>query len=158
MKWCLLLLGAALIGGMSGCITPEPSLPIGERLAIERARLVVPRNGLEEVYWKLTELNGVDAPLGSGGKEAHLLLRHEKSVARGFAGCNRFSGGYSLKGDQLSFAELASTKASCAEGMDLEAEFLSALAQVAAWSREGAVLSLRDAGGQVVARFVMRDL
>lgn len=163
MKWLLLVFGAVVMGLSAGCASllwEEWSVPGGQAVAeqVQSVKPVVPDNGVEEVYWKLVELNGAKAPLGSGGKEAHLLLRREKSVARGFAGCNRFFGDYTLDGEQLSFGELAATKIACAEGMELEAEYLSALAQVAGWRVEEEKLSLSDKGGKVLARFVSREL
>lgn len=158
MNWMLVVLGAAAIGLSAGCAGPGSDVPPGGWGAVERFRMALPENGVEEIYWKLIELDGAEAPLGSGGKEAHLLLRAEKSVARGFAGCNRFFGDYALAGDKLSFGDLAATKLACAEGMDLEAQFLAALARVASWSRAGEALSLADAEGRVVARFRAREL
>ncbi len=147
----------ALVGLLAGCVSGTPDGGLVDDFLGGRARVEIPA-GVVDVYWKLIELNGQPAPHGSGGKEAHLLLQVTGPIARGFGGCNRFSGGYALEGESLSFSDLTPGEVRCAEGMPLEAEYLAALARVAAWSREGEVLSLSDADGQVVARFRARAL
>ncbi|MCO5069204.1 MAG: META domain-containing protein [Kiritimatiellae bacterium] len=146
--------GLALV---AGCVSGTPDGGVRDNFLGERERMEIPA-GVADVYWKLTELNGNPAPHGSGGKEAHLLLQVTKPIARGFAGCNRFVGDYVLDGSALSFGELRRGDVVCAEGMPLEAEYLAALARVAAWSRDGETLSLSDAEGRVVARFMARAL
>lgn len=147
--------GLALV---SGCAAFSPDGRVRDSLPLARERIAVPPNAVVDVYWKLVELNGEPAPLGSGGKEAHLLLQVNKPIVRGFGGCNRFSGAYWLEGDQLAFEGLVSTKIACKEGMPLEADYLTALETVARWSREGGDLLLFDKDGRTVARFMAREL
>ena len=56
-----------------------------------------------------------------------MVLQGEPAMAKGFAGCNRFSGGYQYAGNSLTLGPLASTKMACAVGMALETEFLGVL-------------------------------
>lgn len=153
-----ILVGIGPMVAWFGCAAPNEGARVMDRAAAGRAPIYTPADALVDTYWRLDELNGRPAPLGSGGKEAHLLLQPDKPTVRGFGGCNRFSGRYALDGNALSFHAMTSTRMACAEGMDLEAEYLAALGRVATWAREGERLTLRDADGNVVARFTLRPL
>ncbi len=148
------MLCAALAGGCAVSEGPR----VAESARLGRAPIEAPPDALIDVYWKLIELNGRPAPHGSGGKEAHLLLQVNKPVVRGFAGCNRFSGRYELAGNRVAFSELVATRMACAEGMELEREYLEALPRVRTWAREEDRLILSDEAGGVVARFMARPL
>lgn len=142
----------------AGCAGPRAGVGVSDVATVGRAPIYGPADSPVDTYWKLLELNGKPAPHGSGGKEAHLLLQPDQPIARGFGGCNRFSARYELDGEKLRFRELVSTKRACAEGLDLESDYLAALGRVASWSRSGERLTLFDADGQPVARFMLRPL
>lgn len=156
-SWLLLLAIGPMVAWL-GCAAPNEGVRVMDRPVAGRAPVYSPENSLVDTYWRLVELNGKPAPLGSGGKEPHLVLQPDKPIARGFGGCNRFSAGYELDGERLGFHRIVATRMACAEGMDLEAEYLAALARVATWSRDGERLILRDADGTVLARFTLRPL
>lgn len=143
---------------LAGCVAPQLELDAARQHQQLPQRMAAVAGTPLDTYWKLVEMDGAPAPTGSGGKELHLLLQPDKPIARGFSGCNRFTGDYTLEGDRLSFGPLASTRMACAEGMDAETRFLTLLGEVAGWTREGDVLSLTGAGGQVLARFEARHL
>ncbi len=69
----------------------------------------------------------------------------------GSGGCNNFSGGYTLSGDQLSVSPLASTMMFCEQGMEQETAFLAALQQAKrlAFSEEGRLQIFYDPGDGV---------
>jgi heat shock protein HslJ len=113
------------------------------------------------VEWQLVELKGQPAPLGNGGRPGTLLLAEGEGRASGFAGCNRFSGTFTVTGDQLQFGPLMMTKMACSEGMDLEASYPAALdgssgfrvtVRIGVSSATAADLELLS-GTEVVARF-----
>jgi len=108
---------------------------------------------LVNTYWKLVELNGRPAPLGSGEREVHMVLETNMKNVHGFSGCNRFAGEFTLKDHSLSFSPFAGTMMACEDGMDLEMEFLSTLANVATWSITGEFLTLRAGDETVIAKF-----
>jgi RimJ/RimL family protein N-acetyltransferase len=81
-------------------------------------------------------------------------LRLDGGRAVGSGGCNRFTGGYSLEGDRLSFQPLASTRMACApELMQAEGEFFSALGRTARVSFAEGELALLDEAGAELLRF-----
>jgi heat shock protein HslJ len=105
--------------------------------------------------WSLTSLGERMNPMGQGDRLPTLRLDSSGSRASGFAGCNRFSGPYTLAGDSLSFGPLVSTKMACAQGNDVETAYLAALGNVRSFSVSDSVITLRSADA-VVATLVAR--
>lgn len=108
---------------------------------------------LENTHWKLTRLDGRAVVVGEGQGEPHLVLRPERQEATGLGGCNRLFGGYRLEGGRIRFSGIATTRMSCPAGMEIEGEFLRALAEAETWKISGPELDLFDGGGEPVARF-----
>ena len=107
---------------------------------------------IEDRDWDLVALGERDHPLGAGGKPATLRFDAAAKRAAGNAGCNRYSAGYRLAGDSLSFEAAISTKMACPDGMELENAWLGAMAQVVTWSATDSILTLAGAAGPL-ARF-----
>jgi len=93
-KLCLVLLAAAVL--LSACVSRSGSAPlVGD--------------------WKLTAYGPVDSPQEAvPGIEAILTFEVRDRVS-GNLGCNQFGGGYKIKGDQITFDEMASTLMACSE-------------------------------------------
>jgi len=85
---------------------------------------------LEATHWKATELGGKPVPALTANREAHLMF-HGGRVS-GSDGCNRIAGSYDLKGDRLTFGQLAGTQMACADSADIEQRFRAALESAAA--------------------------
>jgi copper homeostasis protein (lipoprotein) len=113
---------------------------------------------LLNTYWKLTALDGQPVTVAGRQREPHLVLHAKDQRVAGFSGCNRIAGGFTLKGNELSFDRMAGTMRACVDGMEGELAFLNALGRVARWNVSGEHLELSDAGGKVVARFEARAL
>lgn len=121
------------------------------------AHIEVPGNAkiaLEGTYWKLVQLGENTVFVHERQREPSLILNPEGHHAGGSGGCNQFAGTYTLEGNHLNFSQLAMTRMACAQGMDTEAAFSSALAQVRSWQISGKQLELYDAGGELLAKFV----
>lgn len=104
--------------------------------------------------WSLATLGGDTNPLGNGNRPPTLRLDSSNSRASGFAGCNRFTGSYTLNADSLSFGPLAATKMACAQGNEVEVAYLQALSQVRGFTASDSLLTLHgDSAGVVVATF-----
>jgi heat shock protein HslJ len=65
-----------------------------------------------------------------------------KGKVYGDSGCNRFTGGYKVKGDRITIGPLASTMMFCEGKMDAEAAFLNKLQNVVAYKATDAKLKL----------------
>jgi heat shock protein HslJ len=74
----------------------------------------------------------------------------------GNSGCNTYSGGYKVNGDQITIGPLASSMMACEEPagvMEQEAQYLAALQSAATYQIEGNVLQLRTKDDALAAIF-----
>jgi heat shock protein HslJ len=84
--------------------------------------------GIEGPTWRLTNAQGLDAGLLSAVPEA-VTARFENGRVSGFSGCNRFTGAYTLKPDQLVIGPLAGSMMACiGDAMKVEDAVTRALA------------------------------
>ena len=107
---------------------------------------------LDNREWALVGLGEVAAPLGAGGRPATILFDPAAGRAAGFAGCNRYSAGYALAGDSLTFGPAISTKMACADGDELERGYLAMLPAIRSYALTDSTLTLSGADGPL-ARF-----
>jgi heat shock protein HslJ len=115
------------------------------------------RDGLPGTSWTVIGYNN-----GRGGVVS-TIIGTELSAAfgpdgtlTGFAGCNRFSGGYELDGSRITIGPTASTRMACdlPEGvMDQEVEYLTALGTAATFQITGARMEMRTSEGSIAATF-----
>jgi putative lipoprotein len=133
----------------------KPGLPVeilvsrvGGRTPGAGATDPVPNASLTETHWELTELDHQPAVLGNGKRKLHMVLASDANRVHGFSGCNRFMGSYELRGEQLHFKALASTRMACMEGMALEQQFLDLLGRITRFSLSGNSLSLYGGGDE----------
>jgi heat shock protein HslJ len=71
------------------------------------------------------------------------------AIAAGNAGCNRYTGPYTIRGDSIAFGPSISTKMACVEGMDVEASYLSMLPTVVRYAVADSTLTFFGAAGAV---------
>jgi heat shock protein HslJ len=107
---------------------------------------------IEDRTWVLVAIGERTNPLGNGGRPATLRLDRASGRAAGSAGCNRYAGPYTLRGDSLTFGPAISTKMACTEGMELESAWLGALATFVTWDATDSSLTLHGSTG-AQARF-----
>jgi heat shock protein HslJ len=107
-------------------------------------------SGLAGSDWLLASI--ADTPLVSG---TDVTLVFTETEAGGFGGCNRFVAEYQADGvSTLTLGPIASTLMTCGEEVDaLEAAYLTALAEVAGYTRSADGLVLRDASGGELLTF-----
>jgi heat shock protein HslJ len=103
---------------------------------------------LENTYWKLTQLGEAPVTAALAQKEPHFIPNSETRRVGGSGGCNTLMGNYELKGNHLTFSQMAGAMMACMEGMDTEKAFLKALTQAKTWKMSGQQLELFDAGGK----------
>jgi heat shock protein HslJ len=97
--------------------------------------------------WVLTGVSGGRGP----------FLRFDGGRVGGLGGCNRFGGRYELKGDDLTFSPLMTTRMACRpDMMKAEQAFFDMLGKVKAIRLEGDRLELLDGKGTVLGRFARR--
>lgn len=105
--------------------------------------------------WRLTALPSASAVRVSDA--ATLRIEGEPPRASGSTGVNRYAGPVDVRGEDLRFGALASTRrAGPPDAMALEQAFLQALQATARWRIRDRDLELLDVQGAVVARFAPR--
>jgi putative lipoprotein len=117
-----------------------------------------PDRTLANTYWKLVQLRGAPVVVPPGQREPHVILQLGSNRIVGSGGCNRLAGTYALHGDFVAFADVAATGKACAAGMEQEAAFAAALAQVKSWRVRGDELVLLDGANATILGFVAVDL
>src|SRR5690606_41182761 len=98
--------------------------------------------------WLLLTLNG--EPLI---EDTEITLEFTETDAAGNAGCNHYSGAYTLDGDALTVEEIISTMMACLEPegvMEQETAYHTALQSVASYGIVGSPLALIDGDGHGV--------
>jgi heat shock protein HslJ len=106
-------------------------------------------SSIEGVPWVLVE--GIDV---EGWEEVAPSIMFEGGRVAGWTGCNRFTGSYSIDGDELELGQLALTQMTCGPPGDaVERAYLAALQQVAGWRSEDDELTLLDADDEEVLRY-----
>ena len=102
---------------------------------------------LEGAAWQLKELPGPQSA-ALGQLTRPVTIRFESGRLSGFAGCNNFSGSYTLDGDQLKIGPVASTQMACPEpGSSIENAFHKALSGTLRYAVDGDDLSATTASG-----------
>jgi heat shock protein HslJ len=119
-----------------------------------RAQQAMAATPLEGTRWKLTWMPGTPIEAVTPQQAAYIELDAARHRMSGSGGCNRLTGGYELEGEHLKFASTARTMMACARGMKTENALVDALDTVREWKVAGAMLTLLDADGRAVARFV----
>jgi heat shock protein HslJ len=105
---------------------------------------------LENGAWRLKELPGAQSAALATLKRP-VTMRLESGRLTGFAGCNNFSGGYALDGDQLKIGPVASTQMACPEpGSSIETAFHKALSGTLRFALDGDHLTATTASGDTL--------
>ena len=150
MRIRYLCVAFAMVFAVTGC-EPDSVAQAATNTATVAAD-TKPDASLTNTYWKLVELNGGPVEPGEG-RELHMILKGQSQVG-GHSGCNQFTGSYTATGDSLSIGPLAGTRKMCADGMEQEYAFLQALEQGRSFDISGEDMSINDAQGAVIMRFV----
>ena len=117
-----------------------------------------PAATIEETAWNAIELYGAavsgDAALPE--RRPHLVFGAGGRLS-GADGCNRLSGRYSVKGNALSFGQIASTRMACPAIDEVANRFQAALKGTSHWSFVKDRLELYGATGKALALFERRS-
>ena len=106
-------------------------------------------NSLAKTSWDVTGYNnGKEAVVGPITGTNPTIIFGDDGTISGNAGCNTFSGTYSLKGESISIGTLATTQRECIEPEGIteqESSFLTYLQKADTWLIQGDMLYLRTA-------------
>lgn len=103
---------------------------------------------LKQGQWRVNFIG--QTPVLTGGQplnHAHLVFSEEDKVY-GADGCNRLMGSYSLRGESLFFAKMASTMMACMNQQDVSKELHEALQSVSKLRLHGNHLILLNRDGE----------
>lgn len=141
-----------MIGSTEEQLQSAPTVEADTGLAVVS---VNPLADLANTYWKLVSLNETAVVMeAEQEREAFLQLREDTGSVRGFAGCNTFTGSYTVNGNDLEFGPIAATRKACAAGMETESNFLRVLEGTAYFSIHEETLTLLNESKKPVARLV----
>lgn len=108
--------------------------------------------GLAGTHWEVNAYNNGQQAVVSLSRGSRITLAFTADGVTGSGGCNRFSGQYTMDGQNVTIGPLRTTRMMCAEPVDVmtqERAFLAALQGAATVRREGSRLELRTAGGAI---------
>jgi heat shock protein HslJ len=145
----------ALMGLLLSACVPITPVPAEEEPAAEATTAPVEEGEtltLEGVNWRLVEyLVGFDA-LAMAAAEATMTFQDGRVSGNG--GCNTFSAGYTVEGQQLTVEPAASTMMACEEPiMGQEQTFFTNLGQAASYEIVDNQLHILDAEGRLLLSF-----
>jgi heat shock protein HslJ len=134
--WYPIILVTLVACGMSGVLSDSPSLA-----------------GKPDAIWLLHSYGPQDSQTPAvPDSKVTLKFDFDENIAGGNAGCNMYSGSFTLKGDKLSFGQLMSTLMACFpdELMQQETTFTGLLGQVTHYELTEDTLILYTSDGQVL--------
>ena len=105
--------------------------------------------------WNAIELYGTSIPPRPADVRPHLLFGADGRVS-GSDGCNRLTGGYSVKQDGISFGPSISTRMACPAEDDVARQFQTAMKDAAQWRITNEHLEFYGATGKPLATFERR--
>ncbi|MEO8932725.1 MAG: META domain-containing protein [Xanthomarina sp.] len=99
---------------------------------------------ITEKYWKLKTLGGQEVQMvDNQEREIFFILKTDENRLTGFAGCNSFSGSYSLEeGNRIRFTQIATTMMACPDVDVNESEFFKIFELADNYSIKDDILSL----------------
>jgi heat shock protein HslJ len=149
------LFAAVLVSVMA--ITTTIAHAADSATSLEASPLSV-ANDLTGITWRVVELSGHPVATPLHGDRPFILFDAAKRQATGYAGCNRFFGGYDLDGAALTFGLMGATNMACPDLEEgLETEFFKVLHATRRWEIVDGILRLLN-GDAVLARLVNRLL
>jgi heat shock protein HslJ len=145
------VLAAAVV---AACSTPSASPTAAPASAGSPAALE-----LDGTKWLLTDYLSPDGALLTVPAAVTPLAQFQDGTMTGNAGCNTFSGPYSVSGESLTLGPMVSTKMACEEPMaSVEAAYLAALEVVdKAALLDNGKLQLWDSEGKTTLAFLKGD-
>ena len=113
---------------------------------------VKPDAPLDNTRWKMVKIDGISV-FPQLEKDAFIQFNKENMQYRGNAGCNNFTGGYTVDGKKIKLQGGAMTRMMCpSPGMDVENIFSKAMSTIDNYQITGDHLILRS-GNKAVAEF-----
>ena len=111
-------------------------------------------SGLEGTLWRLAEYEGPDGKSVPVPQAITASATFDAGTVSGNAGCNDYTGGYTVDGDNLTIGTLAATKKACGPAETaVETAFLATMGKVATYAVSAGSLELKTTGENVGLKF-----
>jgi heat shock protein HslJ len=111
-------------------------------------------SGIEGTLWRLTQYLGPAGTAVPVPQAVSASATFSDGIVSGNAGCNDYTGSYTVDGDKLTIGPLAVTRKSCGPAETaVETVFLAAMGNVATYTVSGSSLELKTADAKVGLAF-----
>ncbi|MDX2319905.1 MAG: YbaY family lipoprotein [Moritella sp.] len=134
-------------------VTPSEILVSQVRAAVQDNGLV----SLTNTQWQLSMLGTQAVTADVTQQQPHLTFTEGDNQVVGFAGCNRFSGRYDVLASNVNLTQLLATKKLCFQQMNLETQFLTALAETDNYKVIDNTLTLYSNVGIALGQFTAQE-
>lgn len=115
-------------------------------------------SGLEGTLWQLTEYVGPNGNAVPVPQAVAASASFAAGTVSGNAGCNDYTGSYTVDGEKLTIGPLAATRKACGPAESaVETAFLAVMGNVATYSINGDSLELKTADGKVGLAFAATE-
>lgn len=111
---------------------------------------------LESNRWRPVQIGDRVVSVASGQREPWIELEPRARKVSGSGGCNRISGNYVLRDENLRFSKLITTRMACS-AVATENAFLKVLNETGRYRLRGRVLELMNGNGKFLARLEERN-
>ena len=111
---------------------------------------------LQGFKWYVYQLDGEELELALE-QRPYIEIDPKEDRFSGFAGCNRFTGSYTLNGTSLELGQAAVTRMACEGGMEIEDRFLAMLGKVGSWRLKDGQMVLGDENRDILAAFILEQ-
>lgn len=106
---------------------------------------------LQNTQWILSEINGVK--IATEKTSTVPTIQFDEQRVSGSDGCNRFTGGYVVKAQNIELSQMASTAMACLSTSDLPQKFGESLSQVKHYDASNSELKLMDGNKKTILKF-----
>ena len=114
--------------------------------------------GLEGTLWQLTEYLGPEGNTVPVPEAISASATFADGTVSGNAGCNDYTGSYTVDGEKLTMGPLAATRKACGPAESaVETAFLAVMGNVATYSISGGSLELTTAEAKVGLKFAATE-
>ncbi|MFM7584859.1 MAG: META domain-containing protein, partial [Caldilinea sp.] len=154
-KQMLILLGwGALFLGLAGCQPVQPLGPDGATTHKPAEAETSQPPALETATWQLTAVADSNGMLAQVPDEVTATAAFAQGMLSGQSGCNQYGATYTLENTSLQITPGPMTLMAClGPQMQIEQDFLAALAATESYQIQDNQLSLVGSDGQTVATF-----
>jgi len=148
-------LTAALVLAACSSTTAQSGSPAASTVVTTAGATAASGSGLEGTLWRLTHYLGPAGTAVPVPQAVSASATFSDGIVSGNAGCNDYTGSYTVDGAKLTIGPLAVTRKACGPAETaVETVFLAAMGSVASYTVSGGSLELQTADAKIGLTFV----